>query len=218
MCKYFLKKGLFRDLFCLLVILLAAVDVSEAQVQDTVPKTKPDTLVKPKVTVKDTITINKGSQLSNKKRKKKKRSNSPRKALLYSAAFPGFGQIYNRKYWKLIVIYGGGALLGLEMNRQHQRFLQFRDEFVKKSQDPNYEAVFNLTAENLKTIKDQAKRDRDFMIIMSVLVYGLQMVDANVDAHLMDFDLDENLSFRLQPTMESSPFSNFAALSLTFKF
>jgi hypothetical protein len=137
---------------------------------------------------------------------------------LYSAAFPGFGQIYNRKYWKLIVIYGGGALLGLEMNRQHQRFLQFRDEFVRKSQDPNYEAVFNLTAENLKTIKDQAKRDRDFMIIMSVLVYGLQMVDANVDAHLMDFDLDENLSFRLQPTMESSPFSNFAALSLTFKF
>lgn len=218
MCKYFLKKGLFRGLFCLLVILLAVVGVSEAQVQDTVPKNKPDTLVKPKVTVQDTITVGKGSQLSNKKRKKKKRSNSPRKALLYSAAFPGFGQIYNRRYWKLIVIYGGGALLGLEMNRQHQRFLQFRDEFVKKSQDPNYEAVFNLTAENLKTIKDQAKRDRDFMIIMSVLVYGLQMVDANVDAHLMDFDLDENLSFRLQPTMESSPFSNFAALSLTFKF
>ncbi len=216
MCKYFLKMNLYRVLFCLAGILLMSIGVSEAQVQDSVPQTKPPATVKPTLTVKDTVVIKKGGQLSSKKRKR--RSNSPRKALLYSAAFPGFGQIYNRKPWKLIIIYGGGALLGLEINRQHQRFLQFRNEYVKKSQDPNYEASFNLTAENLKTIQDQAKRDRDFMIILSVLVYGLQMVDANVDAHLMDFDLDENLSFRLQPSMESTPFSNFAALSLTLKF
>lgn len=222
MYRYFLKKNLYKGLFCLWGFLLAGISVSEAQVKDSVSKTDPIKVDKPIVKVKDTVSKKpvSPSNLSSKKKKsrKKKRKHSPRKALLYSAAFPGFGQIYNRKYWKLAVIYGGGALLAMEMNRQHKRFLLYRDEYVKKTQDATYEALFGLTADNLKSIKDQAKRDRDFMIIMSVLVYGLQMVDANVDAHLMDFDLNESLSFKLQPTIESSPFSNFAGVSLTLSF
>lgn len=188
---------------------------STLRAQDTTTiKKNPVPVSKPRLKIKDTVVV----KNTLKKKKKKKRVNSPRKALLYSAAFPGFGQIYNRKYWKLIIIYGGGTLIGLEMKRNHDRFIFFRDEFVRKSQDADYPSFQGLDAEGLKAVKNQAKRDRDFMIILSVLIYGLQMVDANVDAHLMDFDLDENLSLRLKPTIESSPFSNFAGVSLRLTF
>lgn len=212
MYNYYLKKHFTTYLTYVGLFLGLVAFSSTLRAQDTTTKKEPIPVSKPRLKVKDTVVVKNT-------RKKKKRVNSPRKALLYSAAFPGFGQIYNRKYWKLIIIYGGGALIGLDMKRNHDRFIFFRDEFVRKSQDADYPSFQGLDAEGLKAVKNQAKRDRDFMIILSVLVYGLQMVDANVDAHLMDFDLDENLSLRLKPTIESSPFSNFAgvSLSLTFK-
>ena len=209
---YFLKKNFYIYLkFCLILFLsLCSYLMAEAQ-DSTNTKNTADTL-KPKLVVKDTVKPSNTSLL-----KKNKRPHSPRKALLYSAAFPGFGQIYNRKYWKLIVIYGAGTLIGLNIKTQHDRFLLFRDEFVKKSNDANYEAIRGLDVEGLQSVKNQAKRDRDFMIILAVLVYGLQMVDANVDAHLLDFDLDDNLSLRLKPTIDNTPFANFAGVSLSFR-
>jgi len=197
--------------FCLtLVLVVLGYSLGTAQ-DSTATKPTDNPPVKPKVKIQDTVPV---STIL----KKKKRVHSPRKALLYSAAFPGFGQIYNRKYWKLIVVYGVGAFIGLNIKTRHDQFLLFRDEFVRKSNDPDYVAIRGLDAEGLQSVKNQAKRDRDFMIILAVLTYGLQMVDANVDAHLMDFDLDDNLSFRLKPTIENSPYANFAALSLSFRF
>ncbi|OJJ23838.1 hypothetical protein BKI52_05670 [marine bacterium AO1-C] len=208
---YFFKKVFSIYLrFCFTFIMLV-LGYSLGIAQDSTTTNPPDTSqIKPRIKIQDTVPV---STLL----KKKKRVHSPRKALLYSAAFPGFGQIYNRKYWKLIVIYGVGTFIGLNMKTQHDRFLLFRDEFVRKSNDPDYVAIRGLDAEGLQSVKNQAKRDRDFMIILAVLVYGLQMVDANVDAHLMDFDLDNNLSLRLKPTIENGPYANFAGLSLSLR-
>ena len=207
----------FRKVFSIylrlcLGLILVALGYSVGTAQDTTVTIPPDTVqAKPKLVLKDTVPVS--TILT-----KQKRPHSPRKALLYSAAFPGFGQIYNRKYWKLIIVYGAAFFIGQEMKKQHDRFLLYRDEFIRKSNDEDYVAIRNLDATGLQGIKNQAKRDRDFMIILAVLTYGLQMVDANVDAHLMDFDLDDNLSLRLQPSMETTPFSNFASLSLSLRF
>ena len=208
---YFLRKVFSIYLRFCLTFLVLVLGYSTGTAQDSTTTKPPNNApIKPTLKIKDTVKI---STIV----KKKKREHSPRKALLYSAAFPGFGQIYNRRYWKLIVVYGVGAFIGLNMKTQHDRFLLFRDEFVRKSNDPDYVAIRNLDAEGLQAIKNQAKRDRDFMIILAVLTYGLQMVDANVDAHLLDFDLDNNLSLRLKPTIENSPYANFAGLSLCFR-
>jgi hypothetical protein len=150
-------------------------------------------------------------------------SHSPTKAALLSAVFPGAGQIYNKKFWKLPFVYGGLFALG-------RTAYEFNDIFVKYSQaivaqndndpftnvsDPNL--VGNL--DGLKRIRDQARRNRDYFVILAVLYYGITVVDATVDAHFKDFDVSPNLSLRLRPSFEPLPnLKPTLGLSLALKF
>jgi hypothetical protein len=123
---------------------------------------------------------------------------------MYSAVFPGMGQIYNRKYWKVPIVYAGfgGIIYGIIYNAD--RYQVNRDLFIymKDNQLTQYEGI---TIKQAEVYKDFHKRYRDLFVIVSAGFYGLQIIDAIVDAHLIDYDVSSDLSFTVDPAYLSSP-------------
>jgi len=147
----------------------------------------------------------------------------PKKAVIYSAIFPGLGQMYNRKYWKLPIIYGGflGLSYGISWNGQY--YGDYKDAFNGiAAEDFRSDANFNKWKDmapssmrrqdisdsdatwlkaQFKRKKDVYRRNRDLCIIGAIGVYALCMLDAYVDAHLFDFDISPDLSLRVEPAV-----------------
>lgn len=141
---------------------------------------------------------------------------SPRKAVIYSAIFPGLGQIYNRNYWKLPILYGGfvGFTYAITWNNSHYQdylgaYIDIMDDNPNTNRwhsllpyDQKPESVDrNHYKEIFKQRKDFFRYYRDFSIIGTVALYLLAIVDAYVDAQLFDFDMTPDLSMRVQPVL-----------------
>ncbi len=129
----------------------------------------------------------------------------PGKALMYAAVFPGLGQAYTKKYWKIPIVYGALGFTGYYAKFYQDGYLQYRSELfynlengLESSNAINPNTGF--TTSQLRTIVDRYRRERDFMLLMVLGVYVLQMIDAHVDAHLKEFDLNPNLHVRFEPT------------------
>jgi|LNFM01.1.fsa_nt_gb hypothetical protein len=129
----------------------------------------------------------------------------PRKAMLYAAVMPGAGQFYNKKYWKMPLVYGGFAGFVYGINFYQENYLRYKEELFGLINDPSNGSLSpsGLTEDQLRTLVDQTRRERDFLIILTGFFYILQMVDAHVDAHLKEFDLNPKLQVRLEPMMEN---------------
>lgn len=128
----------------------------------------------------------------------------PAKAAFYGAVLPGLGQVYNKDYWKLPLVYGalGSSIYAVTFNsRQSERFrTAFKerlagriDEFTRPNENGELIEIFSDDA--LINGQDQFKRRRDLFILVSAGVYLLQIIEANVDAHLSQYDVDDDLSF-----------------------
>lgn len=149
---------------------------------------------------------------------------SPRKAILYAAILPGLGQAYNKKYWKLPLVYGGFYAIGYYMDRYNDLYSEYKgylfynlEHGLGGESDENPE--IELTTGQLRTIVDKARRERDFMIILMGGMYILQMVDAHVDAHLKEFDLNPRLQVRIEPTMRQDVWTGrTTGLALVVRF
>lgn len=147
------------------------------------------------------------------------------KAGFLSAVAPGFGQIYNGKYWKAPIIWGGSAVLLTMTFNTHSTYREIRDIYestdwkVVISRPDTFASVPISSQRQYKTLRDQYRRRRDYFIIFSGLLYSINIIDAVVDAHLSEFDLSDELSLKLNP--DFSPINNkFAAglsVSLNFK-
>ncbi len=141
---------------------------------------------------------------------------SPLKASLYSAVLPGTGQIYNKKYWKAPIVYAGmGTFIYLAVDN-HQEFMRFKSALVKRQNDQPDEFEGILSEDALLNEMERWQRYRDLNIIGASIFYVLQIIDANVDATLSDFDVGSDLSLKLKPV--TSPYSQTMAMSLTLKF
>ena len=152
---------------------------------------------------------------------------NPRKALLYSAVLPGLGQIYNKKYWKLPLVYGGmyfTARYGIknwnDAYKKYRGHLFYNLEHnLADDNDINPNTTPQLTTSQLRRIVDKARRERDFMIIVMGGVYLLQIVDAHVDAHLKEFDLNPNLQVSVEPIVEQNVvLGRRTGVALVFRF
>ena len=118
--------------------------------------------------------------------------------MLYAAVVPGMGQIYNKKYWKLPLVYGGFIAIGYAINFYQEGYTKYKKELYYNlengyTDDNDIRPGDDYTTSNYRKIVDQYKRERDFMIILMGGMYLLQIVDAHVDAHLKEFDLNPNL-------------------------
>ena len=134
---------------------------------------------------------------------------NPRKALLYAAVVPGLGQIYNKKYWKLPLVYGGFIALGYAINFYQTGYIKYKNElFINLNLgydgDSDIRPGDTHTTSTYRNVVDQYRRQRDFMIVITGGVYILQMVDALVDAHLKEFDLNPSLKVTWQPSVEQN--------------
>lgn len=131
----------------------------------------------------------------------------PGKAALYSAIFPGLGQIYNGDYWKLPIYYGAGATAGYLWYYYGLQYTRFRDLY-NQATTPDGGYTGNISTENLKYYRNQYRRYRDYSILGTVAVYVLQIIDANVFASMNDFDVSDDLTFNLTPAI-ITPITNY---------
>lgn len=142
----------------------------------------------------------------------KKEEHSPKKASIYSAVVPGLGQFYNKKYWKIPIAYAGiGSFTYLaiknqkEFNRFKTALLLRNDGEIDEFIDANGNEIYNETA--LINNMDKFRKNRDLCIIGVAVFYAIQIVDANVDANLFDFDIGDDLSLKILPQTNYNSFS-----------
>jgi hypothetical protein len=143
----------------------------------------------------------------------------PRKAIMYAAVVPGLGQIYNKKYWKLPLVYGGFIGLGYGVSFYQKGYTKYKAELFDILETEAPTSASGYTEDQLRNIVDKYRRERDFMMILMAGMYLLQLVDAHVDAHLKEFDLNPNLHVRLQPVWETDMLTGRSVgLSLKLRF
>jgi hypothetical protein len=157
-----------------------------------------------------------------------KKKHNPRRATIYSAILPGAGQVYNHKYWKVPIVY---AAIGIPAytyfyNKNWYNKCQYALAVtVNKSQgdslarvDPQLINFVNAGDVNdIITYRDSFRKNQDYSVLYFLLFYGLNIVDATVDAHLRDFNVNSDLSFKIKPMIIAGP-DMVAGFSLVFDF
>ncbi len=124
---------------------------------------------------------------------------NPKKALLYGLIFPGGGQIYNKKWWKLPLVYGGLGAMGWAVQYNTKKYLDFKRNYRRAVRGlPHDYQNLNLSTTFLKSIRDKADKRRQLSYVGFVAVYALTLADAFVDAHLAGYDMNEDLSLQLR--------------------
>ena len=150
--------------------------------------------------------------------KNKTKEFSPGVATRRSAIIPGWGQVYNKKYWKVPLVYGAlGVTAGVfYYNMKTYRLL--RDAYIYATDtdstndsliDPRFQ---NLSDEAIRTYRNEFRQNVDYSVLFFILFWGLNIVDATVDAHLRKFDVNDNLTLQLKQGY--SPMANTTGLSL----
>lgn len=146
------------------------------------------------------------------------KEHSPHKASVYSAILPGAGQVYNKKYWKVPIVYAAlGSAVYFTYDNQ-QNYNQYRDAFLLRQDGgtDEYEGIY--TDSQLITIMEYYERNKELSIIMGAAIYILNIVDASVDAHLFDFDVSEDLSLNTTPKLMQTQSGYQPTLSLQMNF
>ena len=144
-----------------------------------------------------------------------KPEHSPHKATMYSAILPGLGQVYNRKYWKVPLVFGGFATLGYFINFNNEVYQTYKQAYSDIIDDDPFtnsyleldinssffepDKISQLT-ENLSRAKDTWRRNRDLCIIGTVVFYAVNVIDASVDAHFFNFDISDDLTMNWAPS------------------
>ncbi len=146
---------------------------------------------------------------------------SPARAAFYSAVLPGLGQAYNKKYWKIPIVYaaiGTGVYFIVDNQQEYDRYrtaYKLRisgrpDEFDGTGENPN------ISEDGLIRAQDVLKKNRDLAIFITIGLYALNIIEANVDAHLDDRAFNRNLSWR--PSLYVNPVNNQPVAGLNLKF
>ncbi len=128
----------------------------------------------------------------------------PKIAAYYAAALPGLGQVYNKNYWKLPILYGGAAVMAYFVNWNNNKYHQYMQLLADKRSGITNQYTSQITVDRLTSGIDYYRRNRDYVMILISGLYLLQIVDAHVQAHLINFDINEDLTLRIEPVLEDS--------------
>lgn len=217
-------------------ILLVVHQFAYGQITDTVPTPAPDTsdvptekipvladtlqyndtVIKKTPSGKDTVIV-------------KKKVHSPRTATLRSAIIPGWGQIYNKKYWKLPLVYAGIGIPAYTFFNNKQWYNRTRYALavvISETQNadslskvhPQLQALVDGKYEEaLINYRNEFRRDMDYSILFTLLMWGLNVVDATVDGHLKGFDVGDELSMKIQPAIIPGTLTPGISVVVSFK-
>ncbi len=180
-----------------------------------------DTLI-----LKDTGSIQKNKKAVVKKEKTKifsidtSKTYNPRVAILRSAILPGWGQFTNKKYWKMPIVYGALGTTAYIFVRNIKQFREANSSYKnaidgdtsndKLIPEPYYSVRSN--PDRIKNFRNQVRQNVDYSVLFFIAFWGLNVVDAAVDAHLKTFDVSDNLSLQIKPGY--SPLANTNGISL----
>jgi hypothetical protein len=135
---------------------------------------------------------------------------NPRKAALLSAVLPGLGQIYNKRIWKVPIIYAGFVTFGYLISRNQKEYKLWKQAYIDYP-DYHLDVSFPLTKESINQGREFYKRQMELSIIATGAFYILQILDATVDAYLFDWSVGEDLSLKIEPTLTPvSPYNSFS--------
>ena len=147
--------------------------------------------------------------------------NRPARAAFYSALVPGLGQAYNKKYWKIPIVYIGLGVGIYSYTFNQKEYHKFRDEYKRRlagTNDPNHPIYGNLDNDRLIRGQKFHQRNRDLSALITAGIYILNIVDANVDAHLMQFNVNDNLSLKPDMNQNQIDYKFNYGMTLTFNF
>ncbi len=149
---------------------------------------------------------------------------APAKAAFYSAVIPGLGQVYNKKYWKIPIIYAGMAAGIYFYKQQDDEYDRFRNAYKRRLAGYTDDEFYGngteplISNDRLINAQKSAQTNKDISIIVTIAFYLLNVVDANVDAHLRQYEVSDDLS--LQPNFNVNPINAQTqyGMSLTYRF
>ena len=155
-----------------------------------------------------------------------------KKVVWMGAIIPGYGQILNKKYWKLPIVYGGFLGFAYAISWNSSQYMSYKAAYQDIiDTDPNTNSFMEIIPKGytiasyggvagytniLKSAQDNTRRYRDLSIIFAVAYYAITMVDAFVDAQLYDFDISPDLTMRFQPTLIKNSFGKSNSLGVQF--
>ena len=137
---------------------------------------------------------------------------SPRKAAILSMYVPGAGQVYTKKYWKIPIIYSALIASGYYINENNSEYKKYRDTYLNRMNGQSDD--LDYTDSELITLKDYYKRNREISIMLFSLTYILNIIDASVNAHLSEYEINEDISLGLRPITIQDNFYSGIALNI----
>jgi hypothetical protein len=155
---------------------------------------------------------------------------SPSKAAFYSAILPGLGQAYNKKYWKIPIVYaalGTGVYFYIDNNNEYKRYRDAyksrlagfaTDEFWGTDSDGNPLLSPQISNDGLIRAQRTLRRNKEISLLVTIGLYALNIIDANVDAHLLQYNIDDNLALKPHFNINELDASTNLGLTLGFKF
>ncbi|MEZ4856478.1 MAG: DUF5683 domain-containing protein [Gelidibacter sp.] len=148
---------------------------------------------------------------------------SPSKAAFYSAILPGLGQAYNKKYWKIPIVYaaiGTGIYFYLDNTKEYNRYRDaYKSRLAGYETDEFYGPISGsprVSNDGLIRAQRTLRRNRELSLLITFGLYALNIIDANVDAHLLQYNIDENLTFK--PHFQYNEKENASDLGLTLNY
>lgn len=129
----------------------------------------------------------------------------PANAAFYSAVLPGLGQVYNKRYWKVPIVYGAIGLSVYSYDSNQKNYLRYRDAYKRRIAGYNDDEFQGLIASTDRLVdgQDFYKRNRDRSMLFILGFYFLNILDANIDAHLKQYNVNSDLSFK--PYIDVAP-------------
>lgn len=214
-----------------LLLLLFTFSYNNFFAQEISEKVLPDSVVltdKPELNF-----VDQSKELSTEKVKVDTYKPDPVNTIWLGAVIPGYGQIVNRKYWKLPIVYGGFIGCAYAIGWNSSRFVSYKNAYLDiTDKDENTKSYLEIippgyTIESyggeaaftdiLKSGMDKSRYYRDLSVIVSIAYYGLTLIDAYVDAHLYDFDISPDLSLKLGPAILNNQITT-NQLSVSFAY
>jgi hypothetical protein len=147
---------------------------------------------------------------------------NPKIATFRSAVLPGWGQIYNKKYWKLPIVYGalgvsaGIFFFNLKTYKKLKQAVIYRSDADPSNDILVAEEYRNLSTASLRSARSIYRQNIDYSVLAFIVLWGLNVVDATVDAHLKEFDVSDDISFKINPGYNK--IGNTTGLGLVFSF
>ncbi|WP_299226316.1 DUF5683 domain-containing protein [uncultured Psychroserpens sp.] len=141
---------------------------------------------------------------------------APSRAAFYSAVLPGLGQAYNKKYWKIPVVYaalGTGIYFYVKNDNEYDRY---RDAYKRRLAGFSDDEFQGVSDDGLINAQQTLKRNKELSLLITIGIYALNIIDANVDAHLLQYNVDENLA--IKPHFQYNRMENASDLGVTLNF